>query len=341
MKKTLIYSLVSILGLSFLSVVNAEKSNHVIQEFGKGSIDWTDKVIKVTGSGAIPSDKPAGQARLLAERAAISDAYRQISEIVYGVRVNSETTVKDFVVESDIIKTKVDGFIKGAKRGEKKINSDGTIEYELSVPIYGQNALSDAIDLDLEIKKSQKMRMKKSHNTLFKYNNKFAFNFNQSNDYFKIANSPDNKNNNCLECHIPHPITEKMKKNDKEQENTNTNQINNSNENVTGVIIDARGLGLVPAMDPAVLDSDMKRVYIGNWEIDADFVVNNGVIGYFTDIDEAKKDTSRVGNNPIVIKASSVNNLTDLILEAESANTLVNNDNSNKFLQKYAVNVVM
>ncbi|MFN8576901.1 MAG: hypothetical protein U0354_08575 [Candidatus Sericytochromatia bacterium] len=339
MKKTIIYSLVSILGLSLLSVVNAENQSHVIQEFGKGSIDWTDKIIKVTGSGAIPSDKPVGQGRLLAERAAISDAYRQISEIVYGVRVNSETTVKDFVVESDIIKTKVDGFIKGAKRGDKKINSDGTIEYELSVPLYGQNALSDAIDLDLEIKKSQKMRMKKSHNILFKYNNKFAFNFNQTNDYFKIANSPDNKNNNCLECHTPHPITDKMKNNDKPKENTN--QINNSNENVSGVIIDARGLGLVPAMDPAILDSEMKRVYIGNWEIDADFVVNNGVIGYFTDIDEAKKDISRVGNNPIIIKASSIKNLTDLILEADSANTLVNSDNSSKFLQKYAVNVVM
>jgi hypothetical protein len=161
MKKTIVYSLFSLLSLSLIVNVNAENKNHVVQEFGKGSIDWTDKVIKVTGSGAVPSDKPLGQARLLGEKAAISDAYRQIAEIVYGVRVNSTTIVKDFIVESDVIKTKVDGFIKGAKRGEKRITSDGNIEYDLSVSLFGQNALSDVIDLDLQIKKGQKSGMKK------------------------------------------------------------------------------------------------------------------------------------------------------------------------------------
>lgn len=340
MKKAIVYSLFSLLSLSLIVNVNAENKNHVVQEFGKGSIDWTDKVIKVTGSGAVPSDKPLGQARLLGEKAAISDAYRQIAEIVYGVRVNSTTIVKDFIVESDVIKTKVDGFIKGAKRGEKRITSDGNIEYDLSVSLFGQNALSDVIDLDLQIKKGQKSGMKKFHKDSFYLKNKFAFNFSNGSDYFKISSSPDNKNTNCLECHIPHSITDNMKKKQAQENNIQQNTTN-SNEKITGVIIDAQGLGLSPAMDPAVLDQEMKRLYIGNWEIDADFVVNNGVIGYFNNLEDAKNDVSRIGNNPIIIKANSVKDVTDLILESDSANTLLSSDNSNKFLQKYAVDVVM
>jgi hypothetical protein len=125
------------------------------------------------------------------------------------------------------------------------------------------------------------------------------------------------------------------------QENNIQQNTTNSNEKITGVIIDAQGLGLSPAMDPAVLDQEMKRLYIGNWEIDADFVVNNGVIGYFNNLEDAKNDVSRIGNNPIIIKANSVKDVTDLILESDSANTLLSSDNSNKFLQKYAVDVVM
>lgn len=323
--------------------VKAENKNHVTQEIGKGVIDWTDKMIKVTGSGAAPADKPVGQARLLAERAAIADAYRQLAEIIYGVRVDSETIVKDFTVESDTIKTKVDGLIKGARRGEKRLTPDGNVEYDLYVQMFGQSGLADVIDLEKHIAKNQKVSF-----NLKKFHKSFAFNFaNSDSSFFKIANSPDNQNSNCLECHVPHAITPKMK-NKVEFKNpvnqtpaVSIDQNQQNNGLVTGVIIDATGLGLAPAMDPAVYDPDLKRVYIGNWEIDADFVVNNGVIGYFNDLEEARKDVGRVGTNPIIIKANSTRGVTDLILEADSANKLTSSDLANKFLQKYAVNVVM
>ena len=56
------------------------------------------------------------QKRLMAVRAAKADAFRQLVEIINGVHVNSETVVKDFVTESDVIKTKVEGLIKGIKK---------------------------------------------------------------------------------------------------------------------------------------------------------------------------------------------------------------------------------
>ena len=37
-----------------------------------------------------------GQKKLFARQAAIKDAQRQLSEIIYGVTIDSNTTVKDF-----------------------------------------------------------------------------------------------------------------------------------------------------------------------------------------------------------------------------------------------------
>lgn len=85
-------------------------------------------MITVKGTGAPPANMPEGQSRLMACRAAMGDAYRNLSEFIMGVMVDSQTTVKNFVTESDVINTKVQGFIKGAEKTSEKILSDGTCE---------------------------------------------------------------------------------------------------------------------------------------------------------------------------------------------------------------------
>jgi hypothetical protein len=47
------------------------------------------------------------QKRLLAQRAARADAIRKLAEQVKGVRIDAQTTVRDFVTESDIINTRL------------------------------------------------------------------------------------------------------------------------------------------------------------------------------------------------------------------------------------------
>jgi hypothetical protein len=311
------------------------KSSHVTQDVGSGVIDWTTDSITVTGSGAIPSDKNGAQGRLLGERAAIVDAYRQMAEVVNGVRVDSQTIVKDFVTESDEIKTSVNGFIKGARRGEKRITTDGAVEYDLSVQLYGASGLADAIDLDKHI-----IRKNNKRDSLFRnYHKMFAMLPGKGSNFFTIADNPAIDMNNCLQCHKPHSMPDNLNNSTNVIEEPNTTNTG-STEAITGVVIDATGLNLVPAMDPAVFDMDMKQVYIGKWNIDPDYVINYGIIGYFTDLEEAKKD-ARVGKNPIIIKANSLKGVTDIILEAESSTNLMAKDSVNKFLEKYAVNVVM
>ena len=57
--------------------------------------------------------------------------------------------------------------------------------------------------------------------------------------------------------------------------------------NVTGLIIDARGLGLRPAMSPKILDQNGSTVY-GPGNFTREFAVKFGVAGYSKNLEQAK-----------------------------------------------------
>ena len=61
------------------------------------------------------------QARLMALRAAKIDAQRNLLEVINGVRVTAGTTVKDMMLESDIIGTRVKGMLQGAFETDSRV----------------------------------------------------------------------------------------------------------------------------------------------------------------------------------------------------------------------------
>jgi len=75
------------------------------------------------------------QNKLLAKRAAEADCYRKLAESVYGLRLNSETLVKDFVTESDVIKSSVDAIVKGVRLGQPRYFDDGVCEIDGEVSV--------------------------------------------------------------------------------------------------------------------------------------------------------------------------------------------------------------
>lgn len=137
----------SALSLGTQSFYPAHTQAQVMQDMANGQVNWTDGVIKVTGSGAAPSrgSMSAGQKRLMAKRAAIADAYRQLGELIKGVQVDSETVVNNFVTESDVVKLKMTALIKGAKLGKVRYMSDGTVEIDMELSLHGQNSVSSVV----------------------------------------------------------------------------------------------------------------------------------------------------------------------------------------------------
>jgi hypothetical protein len=72
----------------------------------------------------------------------------------------------------------------------------------------------------------------------------------------------------------------------------------------TGLIIDARGLNVKPAMAPKVLNEDGKEVYGSAW-INRDYAVREGMVGYMKDRDAAQSNP-RVTDKPLMVKALKV-----------------------------------
>ena len=75
------------------------------------------------------------QAKLMAKRAAQVDAYRNLSETIYGLEIDSTTTVKDFVTQNDIIKTRLNVILRGAKVVDERYKPDGTCEVDVEISV--------------------------------------------------------------------------------------------------------------------------------------------------------------------------------------------------------------
>lgn len=111
------------------------------------SVNWSKQIITVTGTGFAPEDvyNPS-RAKLLAKRAAINEAYRQLAEVVSGVKVTGETTVSEMALVSDIIKTRVEATIKGAQQISERETADGGYEVTIQMPLFGKaNSLAGVI----------------------------------------------------------------------------------------------------------------------------------------------------------------------------------------------------
>jgi len=92
---------------------------------------WRYETVRVTGRGAPGEQDDPVQRRLMAERAAKVDAYRNFAELVEGLYLDSETTVEDFLVGRDVIRTKLRAFVQGARVVRVEEKEDGTVEVEL------------------------------------------------------------------------------------------------------------------------------------------------------------------------------------------------------------------
>lgn len=91
---------------------------------------------------------------------------------------------------------------------------------------------------------------------------------------------------------------------------------------ITGLVVNAKGLGIVPAMAPKILDEDGNEVY-GSKIVDRDWAVQQGMVGYSKDLAEARTN-KRVAPNAMVINAVKAvgNNKADLVISNADAAAL-------------------
>lgn len=93
--------------------VSEPVKKHVVKKKAK------PKLIKIVGIGygseSIYEGYTPGQRRLMAIRASKLDAYRSLAEQLYGIKIDSNTTVSALMAKSDSFRARVNAVVRGAR----------------------------------------------------------------------------------------------------------------------------------------------------------------------------------------------------------------------------------
>jgi hypothetical protein len=242
----------------------------IVQPFENGYVNWSKGVIKATGvAGPAKFAKTEAQMKITARRAAIVDAQRNLAEVIKGVNIDSETTVKNLELESDVVRTKMQAFLQGAQIVNEKRNADGSYEVTMAVQMYGDSGLGEIVYPEIK-------------------------------DVAPPPEAPPAEPPKGEEPAAPPPEAPAVPA--APEKPAAAAYIPEVTEPYTGLIIDCVGLHVYSAMSPKLLDEEGQELY-GKMKVNASFAINVGIVGYWHTMDEAMKDTARVGKHPLVIKA--------------------------------------
>jgi hypothetical protein len=314
-----------------------------VETTGSGSINWTAGEVYASGIGAPPA-YPANdaQARAMAERAAFVVALRNLIETVKGIRVDSDTVVENFMTKSDTIRTKVDGIVRGARAVKTQYLSDGSVEVLVAMPMKG--AFMNAIVPDTfgrtptiaaprkpsplpqrpsEIKPSAPEPTKPSPPVVKAPGSQP--------EPIKPAPAQPEQKGEPIKPAPPQPAPALPQ---------SGSTVAFKGGVATGLVIDARGLGLRPALLPKIVDQQGQEVYVGQ-VVTRTNAVEQGVAGYAKDVNAAANNF-RVTDNPAVIKGQSASGSarTDVVIGQTDAQALRQLSSKAEFLQHCRVIIV-
>ena len=295
--RILLFALTLVLGFSL--TIQAQQ---VTQNFGQNqAVNWSAQTVQATGIGASNPNLPPSAARAGAIRAAKLDALRNILETIKGMYLTSETTVRNAMVENDVIRTQVEGIAQGFKMVDgPRYLSDGSVEVTVEMPITGQ--LADAL-LPGDFGGGRLL----------------------------TGGQPL-----CPTCGQPWPVGKPVPPGVNLQQ-LGGEAPGVAGGVFTGLVVDCKGLGIRPAMAPKILDENGNEIY-GSKFVSRQWAVEIGMVGYDKDVNRARQD-DRVTNNPLIIKGmkASGQNKTDVVISTADAAQIHQAAANQNFLDKCKV----
>ncbi len=249
-------------------------------EPGITTIDWQRQVIITNSLGSPNTDLPQTTWRGAAVRAARVSAYRDLLEVLKGVAVNSATTVENMMVTSDVIRTKVEGFVRDFRLLDVKYYEAMDVGMVAEIPLTG--GLTEIL-LEGEQFGSERSVVPAPGQAR------------------RVTGGPV----------------------------------------VTGLIVDATGFDVTPAMAPKILDEEGNEVY-GTAEVTRNYAVTQGVVGYHNDVTAASQN-ERVAGNPLIVRATGAAgpNICDVVISMQSANLIREAAKNQPFLSECRVMIVL
>ena len=287
MKKLIVISILLSLSL---------QGRDVVDDTGLCKINWTKGHILCEGESA------EGQRNFAAKISAKVIAQRNLLEVVKGVQIDSETTIKDGMQTSDIISSRVQGVIRGGQiisnnYDSIKKSAVATVKLEM-----GKDLLSALLSDPKKLSWNEKIQH---------YWNNFSIitKAHASTVYMQKERETIQKLLEDLRTQGNSSGTEYL-------ENVLSSM---SKNNYTGILIDISQLdSFKKAMIVRLVDEDGKEIYPANLVSKNMLMKRNTSVGYMFGYDEARND-KRIFNMPLEIKPDSVyrNKKSNIILNKE------------------------
>ena len=134
---TFCFSMSLAIGLSSLTACKTVNLSDALFKESNLVAPLVEKRETITATGyavvSVQSHRNQAQQRLMAIRASKLDAYRSLTEQVYGQQLDASATVADMVLTSDTFRTRVEGVIYGAKLVSITPVGEDTYETTLSL----------------------------------------------------------------------------------------------------------------------------------------------------------------------------------------------------------------
>jgi hypothetical protein len=111
--------------------------------------------------------------------------------------------------------------------------------------------------------------------------------------------------------------------------------------NYTGLLIDARGLSLRPAMSPKIVDENGEEVY-GSVMVSREYAIQQGMAGYAKNVESAAQNP-RIASTPLQVKAKDVSGKarTNLMVSNDQAQQIKQLSKDSDVLEKCKVMIVL
>lgn len=335
------------LAATFAFVASDAFSADVIKKTAKGEINWSQGTVSAIGYGVATGKMPEAKKRLMARRAAQIDAYRNLAELVNGVKVTSDTSVRDMVVENDKVKTSVNALIKGAAiTSDEYENGMAIITVTMSLdgrfiqsivpelvndnsePSASTQIINKTMDLlsDIELGEMLSVLSPISSAQAQEQGAELAI---TSAEQLKVAK----KLLKLLNDQPKETVLQQLQQTVSSFEDTT---------NFTGILIDARAVSdFELATIPRLRSPDGKIIYPEEKNL-VSGKISQRPVSYDLHIEDAVRN-QRIAVKPIIIEAKSVyrSRFSDLVIDGDSAELLQSQEALLSALEKGAVMIVI
>lgn len=267
---------------------------------GKGRIDYEKGVARAIGLGALPPPsltRSRAQDALDARDAALADALRTLSMSIQQVRVDARSRVSNYALKSDEVRVKVGAVVKNADVIEETFLRESGI-FRVVVQVPLTGSGSIAEAVGA------------------------------------LSPTPTiTGGQRASQAPSPTPTPEPTPTPDPFAPGAPPPP----GCEYTGLIVDCRGLGVLPSRAPKLKEFGGSEVY-GTMEISPDFVDERGIVGYPRTMGDARREGGRAGSHPLIVRARRADrDRTCPLLSEKDARAILDANVRDHFLERTAV----